>query len=164
MEKNMSCWEFLLHAENQVQDKIWGFLIIYSASVPFGWQFLSESLDVIQDPDWVISLGNAFTNQYELYTPDDEHAALLHRYWFLNYVVLILYKSNNDPPSMFFLFLNKIHFYIFMEFVNACQCPSNLKCIFNNSGNCYIILLSLEVHKCQNHAWFPLCWLYLCFA
>ncbi|XP_021677399.2 protein SHOOT GRAVITROPISM 6 isoform X1 [Hevea brasiliensis] len=41
--------------------------------------FLSESLDVIQDPDWVISLGNAFTNQYELYTPDDEHAALLHR-------------------------------------------------------------------------------------
>ncbi|XP_015574858.1 protein SHOOT GRAVITROPISM 6 isoform X1 [Ricinus communis] len=41
--------------------------------------FLAESLDVIQDTDWVISLGNAFTNQYELYTPDDEHAALLHR-------------------------------------------------------------------------------------
>ncbi|WCJ34428.1 ARM repeat superfamily protein [Euphorbia peplus] len=41
--------------------------------------FLAESLDVIQDADWVISLGNAFTNQYELYTPDDEHAALLHR-------------------------------------------------------------------------------------
>ncbi|XP_057983736.1 protein SHOOT GRAVITROPISM 6 isoform X2 [Malania oleifera] len=41
--------------------------------------FLAESLDVIQDPDWVISLGNAFTEQYELYTPDDEHSALLHR-------------------------------------------------------------------------------------
>ncbi|XP_050226540.1 protein SHOOT GRAVITROPISM 6 [Mercurialis annua] len=41
--------------------------------------FLAESLDVIQETDWVISLGNAFTNQYELYTPDDEHAALLHR-------------------------------------------------------------------------------------
>uniref|UniRef100_A0A2P2LR37 Protein SHOOT GRAVITROPISM 6 isoform X2 n=1 Tax=Rhizophora mucronata TaxID=61149 RepID=A0A2P2LR37_RHIMU len=41
--------------------------------------FLSESLDVIQGTDWVISLGNAFTNQYQLYTPDDEHSALLHR-------------------------------------------------------------------------------------
>ncbi|KAL5546037.1 hypothetical protein UlMin_005724 [Ulmus minor] len=41
--------------------------------------FLAESLDVIQDADWVISLGNAFTKQYELYTPDDEHSALLHR-------------------------------------------------------------------------------------
>ncbi|XP_031378372.1 protein SHOOT GRAVITROPISM 6 isoform X2 [Punica granatum] len=41
--------------------------------------FLAESLDVIQDIDWVISLGNAFTRQYELYTSDDEHSALLHR-------------------------------------------------------------------------------------
>ncbi|XP_059667544.1 protein SHOOT GRAVITROPISM 6 isoform X2 [Cornus florida] len=41
--------------------------------------FLAESLDVIQDPDWVISLGNAFAKHYELYTPDDEHSALLHR-------------------------------------------------------------------------------------
>ncbi|KAJ4833816.1 Protein SHOOT GRAVITROPISM 6 [Turnera subulata] len=41
--------------------------------------FLAESLDVIQDIEWVISLGNAFTNQYELYTHDDEHSALLHR-------------------------------------------------------------------------------------
>ncbi|MBA0857955.1 hypothetical protein Goshw_019467, partial [Gossypium schwendimanii] len=41
--------------------------------------FLAESLDVIQDTDWVISLGNAFTKQYALYTPDDEHSALLHR-------------------------------------------------------------------------------------
>lgn len=42
-------------------------------------QFLSESLDVVQDSDWVISLGNAFAEQYELYTFDDDHAALLHR-------------------------------------------------------------------------------------
>lgn len=41
--------------------------------------FLAESLDVIQDIDWVISLGNSFTRQYELYTSDDEHSALLHR-------------------------------------------------------------------------------------
>ncbi|XP_021290041.1 protein SHOOT GRAVITROPISM 6 isoform X2 [Herrania umbratica] len=41
--------------------------------------FLAESLDVIQDTDWVISLGNAFIKQYSLYTPDDEHSALLHR-------------------------------------------------------------------------------------
>lgn len=44
-----------------------------------GWQFLAESLDVIQDIDWVISLGNSFTRQYELYTSDDEHSAILHR-------------------------------------------------------------------------------------
>ncbi|KAJ6407516.1 hypothetical protein OIU84_010912 [Salix udensis] len=41
--------------------------------------FLAESLDVIQDTDWVISLGNAFTYHYELYTSDNEHSALLHR-------------------------------------------------------------------------------------
>ncbi|XP_048320811.1 protein SHOOT GRAVITROPISM 6 isoform X2 [Ziziphus jujuba] len=41
--------------------------------------FLAESLDVIQDADWLISLGNGFTQQYELYTPDNEHSALLHR-------------------------------------------------------------------------------------
>ncbi|KAK7838487.1 protein shoot gravitropism 6, partial [Quercus suber] len=40
--------------------------------------FLVESLDVIQDTNWVISLGNAFTRQYELYTSNDEHSALLH--------------------------------------------------------------------------------------
>lgn len=42
-------------------------------------QFIAESLDVIQDVDWIISLGNAFEKQYELYSPDDEHSALLHR-------------------------------------------------------------------------------------
>ncbi|XP_010507584.1 PREDICTED: protein SHOOT GRAVITROPISM 6-like [Camelina sativa] len=41
--------------------------------------FLAESLDVTQDADWVISLGNSFAKQYILYTPDDDHAALLHR-------------------------------------------------------------------------------------
>ncbi|GJV24729.1 protein shoot gravitropism 6 isoform X1 [Tanacetum coccineum] len=42
--------------------------------------FLAETLDVVQDTDWVISLGNAFAKQYELYTSDDEHSALLHRF------------------------------------------------------------------------------------
>lgn len=46
----------------------------------FCLQFLAETLDVVQDIDWVISLGNAFAKQYELYTYDDEHSALLHRY------------------------------------------------------------------------------------
>ncbi|KAI3447537.1 hypothetical protein Pfo_004202 [Paulownia fortunei] len=41
--------------------------------------FVAESLDVIQDVDWVISLGNCFAKQYELYSADDEHSALLHR-------------------------------------------------------------------------------------
>ncbi|KAM7464220.1 hypothetical protein LguiA_032341 [Lonicera macranthoides] len=41
--------------------------------------FLAESLDVIQDSEWAISLGNAFAEQYELYKPDDDHSALLHR-------------------------------------------------------------------------------------
>ncbi|TYH47376.1 hypothetical protein ES332_D11G407600v1 [Gossypium tomentosum] len=41
--------------------------------------FLAESLDVIHDNDWMLSLGNAFTKQYALYTPDDEHSAVLHR-------------------------------------------------------------------------------------
>ncbi|KAL3825838.1 hypothetical protein ACJIZ3_021867 [Penstemon smallii] len=41
--------------------------------------FVAESLDVIQDVDWVISLGNSFAKQYELYSSEDEHSALLHR-------------------------------------------------------------------------------------
>lgn len=56
-----------------------GFGDISLKSFIFGWQFLAESLDVIQDVDWVISLGNAFAKQYELYSSEDEHSALLHR-------------------------------------------------------------------------------------
>ncbi|KAK8937233.1 hypothetical protein KSP39_PZI012653 [Platanthera zijinensis] len=41
--------------------------------------FISESLDVAQDTEWVISLGNAFARQYVLYVGDDDHAAMLHR-------------------------------------------------------------------------------------
>ncbi|XP_057785671.1 protein SHOOT GRAVITROPISM 6 isoform X1 [Salvia miltiorrhiza] len=41
--------------------------------------FVAESLDVIRDPDWAISLGNSFAKQYELYSSEDEHSALLHR-------------------------------------------------------------------------------------
>ncbi|KAI4319538.1 hypothetical protein MLD38_033124 [Melastoma candidum] len=41
--------------------------------------FLAETLDVIQDTNWVASLGNRFSSQYELYVSDDEHTALLHR-------------------------------------------------------------------------------------
>lgn len=43
-------------------------------------QFLAESLDVVRDTEWVISLGEAFARQYALYAADDEHSALLHRY------------------------------------------------------------------------------------
>ncbi|KAI4300360.1 hypothetical protein L6164_033748 [Bauhinia variegata] len=41
--------------------------------------FIAESLDVIQDADWVMSLGNVFSKHYELYPADDEYAAFLHR-------------------------------------------------------------------------------------
>lgn len=41
--------------------------------------FLAESLDVSQDTDWIIILGDAFAEQYELYTTEDEHSGLLHR-------------------------------------------------------------------------------------
>ncbi|CAO2839468.1 unnamed protein product [Amaranthus hypochondriacus] len=41
--------------------------------------FLAETLDVGQDADWIIVLGDAFAKQYELYTSEDEHSALLHR-------------------------------------------------------------------------------------
>ncbi|KAJ3682542.1 hypothetical protein LUZ60_015115 [Juncus effusus] len=41
--------------------------------------FLSESLDVVQDRDWIVSLGEAFAKQYTLYLGDNEHCALLHR-------------------------------------------------------------------------------------
>ncbi|XP_028548075.1 protein SHOOT GRAVITROPISM 6 isoform X1 [Dendrobium catenatum] len=41
--------------------------------------FISESLDVVQDTEWVILLGNAFARQYVFYVGDDEHAAMLHR-------------------------------------------------------------------------------------
>ncbi|CAI9296289.1 unnamed protein product [Lactuca saligna] len=50
-----------------------------SASKRAAGEFLAKTLDVVQDIDWVISLGNAFAKQYELYTYDDEHSALLHR-------------------------------------------------------------------------------------
>nr|XP_033512728.1 protein SHOOT GRAVITROPISM 6 isoform X2 [Nicotiana tomentosiformis] len=54
---------------------------LFPKNVNLFWQdeFIAESLDVIQDVDWIISLGNAFEKQYELYSPDDEHSALLHR-------------------------------------------------------------------------------------
>ncbi|KAF9599000.1 hypothetical protein IFM89_033345 [Coptis chinensis] len=41
--------------------------------------FLAESLDVIENREWVISLGDVLAEQYELYTSDDKHSALLHR-------------------------------------------------------------------------------------
>lgn len=61
---------------------IQSFLVLIDIIV-FLLQFLAETLDVVQDTDWVISLGNAFAKQYELYTSDDEHSALLHRYYLL---------------------------------------------------------------------------------
>nr|CAD1836020.1 unnamed protein product [Ananas comosus var. bracteatus] len=41
--------------------------------------FLAESLDVVRDNEWVMSLGDAFASQYILYDSDDEHSAMLHR-------------------------------------------------------------------------------------
>ncbi|XP_054824729.1 protein SHOOT GRAVITROPISM 6-like isoform X2 [Prosopis cineraria] len=54
--------------------------------------FLAESLDVIQDSDWIMSLGNVFTKHYELYASGDEHVALLHRC-----LGMLLQKVNDRP-------------------------------------------------------------------
>ncbi|XP_008462510.1 protein SHOOT GRAVITROPISM 6 isoform X1 [Cucumis melo] len=69
--------------QNPLYQETWDDMII---------NFLAESLDVIQDTNWVISLGNAFSNQYELYVSDDEHSALLHR------CLGILLQKINDRP------------------------------------------------------------------
>ncbi|KAL7607233.1 hypothetical protein Lser_V15G14981 [Lactuca serriola] len=71
--------------------KFWEFMSLILVGLGFEWyildfwfvfKFLAKTLDVVQDIDWVISLGNAFAKQYELYTYDDEHSALLHRVFF----------------------------------------------------------------------------------
>jgi hypothetical protein len=57
--------------QDPTYQEIWDDMII---------NFLSESLDVVNDTEWVISLGDAFARQYDLYAISDGHAALLHRY------------------------------------------------------------------------------------
>ncbi|KAH0471150.1 hypothetical protein IEQ34_000873 [Dendrobium chrysotoxum] len=54
---------------------------LFPKNLSLFWQdeFISESLDVVQDTVWVILLGNAFARQYVFYVGDDEHAAMLHR-------------------------------------------------------------------------------------
>lgn len=52
------------------QQEIWDDMIVH---------FFAESLDVIRDPNWTSSLGNALCKQYALYVGDNEHSALLHR-------------------------------------------------------------------------------------
>ncbi|GLJ09031.1 hypothetical protein SUGI_0100410 [Cryptomeria japonica] len=41
--------------------------------------FFAKSLNVIREPKWVLSLGDALCRQYELYISDNEHSGLLHR-------------------------------------------------------------------------------------
>lgn len=70
-------------------------------------------MDVIQDIGWVISLGNAFTGQYESYSSDDEHSALLHRYSPFHLYVLStsngLDCSVSHSEQFLNLFLNFVH-------------------------------------------------------
>ncbi|KAG2628544.1 hypothetical protein PVAP13_3KG394708 [Panicum virgatum] len=56
--------------QDSTYQEIWDDMII---------NFLAESLDVVNDTEWVISLGDAFARQYDLYAISDEHSALLHR-------------------------------------------------------------------------------------
>ncbi|RLN39666.1 protein SHOOT GRAVITROPISM 6 [Panicum miliaceum] len=56
--------------QDSTYQEIWDDMII---------NFLSESLDVVNDTEWAISLGDAFARQYDLYAISDGHAALLHR-------------------------------------------------------------------------------------
>ncbi|CAI9299964.1 unnamed protein product [Lactuca saligna] len=78
----------------------------------FDQLFLAETLDVVQDIDWVISLGNAFAKQYELYTYDDEHSALLHRV--LAWCVRVGRNQPNAPrvlaPSIFTSYVSRVLF------------------------------------------------------
>ncbi|KAG2628543.1 hypothetical protein PVAP13_3KG394681 [Panicum virgatum] len=57
--------------QDSTYQEIWDDMII---------NFLAESLDVVNDTEWVISLGDAFARQYDLYAISDEHSALLHRF------------------------------------------------------------------------------------
>ncbi|XP_062209866.1 protein SHOOT GRAVITROPISM 6 [Phragmites australis] len=56
--------------QDSTYQEIWDDMII---------NFLAESLDVVNDTEWVISLGDAFARQYDLYAISDGHSALLHR-------------------------------------------------------------------------------------
>uniref|UniRef100_A0A453IZQ0 MROH2B-like HEAT-repeats domain-containing protein n=1 Tax=Aegilops tauschii subsp. strangulata TaxID=200361 RepID=A0A453IZQ0_AEGTS len=56
--------------QDSTYQEIWDNMII---------NFLAESLDVVNDNVWVISLGDAFARQYDLYATSDGHSALLHR-------------------------------------------------------------------------------------
>lgn len=42
-------------------------------------QLLSELLNVVHDPDWIMSFGTALASHYNLYVGDNQHCALLHR-------------------------------------------------------------------------------------
>ncbi|KAB2630954.1 protein SHOOT GRAVITROPISM 6 [Pyrus ussuriensis x Pyrus communis] len=61
--------------------------------------FFAESLDVIQDVDWMRSLGNAITQQYELYTSDDEHSTLLHRAYVRHKIDWMYTQANITNPT-----------------------------------------------------------------
>ncbi|KAL7617976.1 hypothetical protein Lser_V15G01924 [Lactuca serriola] len=119
--------EFILQAKNQdscIYCKNGGTYLLCllnptSASAPPF--FLAKTLDVVQDIDWVISLGNAFAKQYELYTYDDEHSALLHRAYFgaglsgvLAWCMRVGRNQPNAPgvlaPSIFTTYVSRVLF------------------------------------------------------
>ncbi|CAI9271193.1 unnamed protein product [Lactuca saligna] len=88
---------------------IWFFLL----NLQIWSHFLADTLDVVQDIDWVISLGNAFAKQYELYTYDDEHSALLHS-GVLAWCVRMGRNQPNAPgflsPSIFTSYVSRVLF------------------------------------------------------
>ncbi|KAL7617626.1 hypothetical protein Lser_V15G03457 [Lactuca serriola] len=110
--------------------KFWEFMSLILVGLGFEWyildfwfvfKFLAKTLDVVQDIDWVISLGNAFAKQYELYTYDDEHSALLHRAYFgaglngvLAWCVRVGRNQPNAPgvlePSIFTSYVSRVLF------------------------------------------------------
>ncbi|KAG6412080.1 hypothetical protein SASPL_124746 [Salvia splendens] len=65
--------------QDPLYQETWDDMVINGYNLCLWKQFVAESLDVIRDPDWAISLGNSFAKQYELYSSEDEHSALLHR-------------------------------------------------------------------------------------
>ncbi|GJZ95911.1 hypothetical protein Tco_0668245 [Tanacetum coccineum] len=54
---------------------------LFPENINLFWQdeFMVETLDVVQDTDWIIFVGNVFAKQYEFYNSDDKYSALLNR-------------------------------------------------------------------------------------
>ena len=82
----LSMWLWIVYAESNWE--VHKMMILLSLDAFFSVAVSAETLDVIQDTNWVILLGNIFAKQYKLYKPNDEHSTLLHRYLRVEFLLL----------------------------------------------------------------------------